>query len=82
MQQELVKKKREIIEIFLKNGVLISSELLNEIENDEQADKIFGLLKTKKTENLVVTEEDLNKFFSKQKNRAGIRTKTGKILNI
>ncbi|HLC62216.1 MAG TPA: DNA-directed DNA polymerase II small subunit [Candidatus Nanoarchaeia archaeon] len=67
MQQELVRKKREIIEIFLKNGVLISSELLNEIENDEQADKIFSLLKTKKTEDLVVTEEDLNKLFSKQK---------------
>src|SRR3989338_9177521 len=67
MQQELVRKKREIIDIFLKNGVLISSELLKEIENDEQADKVFSLLKTKKTEDLAVTEEDLNKLFSKQK---------------
>ena len=80
MQQELVRKKREIIEIFLKNGVLISSELLNEIENDEQADKIFSLLKTKKTEDLVVTEEDLNKLFSKQKTGQAAERKQEKSL--
>jgi len=80
MQQELVRKKREIIEIFLKNGVLISSELLNEIENDEQADKIFSLLKTKKTEDLVVTEEDLNKLFSKQKTGQAAEQKQEKSL--
>src|SRR3989344_6198866 len=67
MQQELVRKKREIIEIFLKDGVLISSELLKEIENEEQADKIFSLLKVKKTEDAAVTEEDLKKLFLKDK---------------
>src|SRR3989338_3520968 len=80
MQQELVKKKREIIEIFLKNGVLISSELLNEIENDEQADKIFSMLKTRKNEDAAVTEEDLNQLFSKQKTGQATEQKQEKSL--
>jgi hypothetical protein len=31
MQQELLKKKREIIELLLKKGILVTSELLEKI---------------------------------------------------
>ena len=35
MEQELIKKKREIIDTFLKKGILITSELLKEINNTD-----------------------------------------------
>ena len=47
MQQELLEKKREIINTLLKSGILLSTELLNEINNEEQAAKIFDILKSK-----------------------------------
>ena len=59
MQQELIRKKQEIIEIFLKNGLLISSDLLSEINNYEQVSKIFNLLKSKKI-NEAVIDTNLN----------------------
>ena len=60
MQQELIKKKREIIDIFLKKGVLISSELLKEINDDEHVSRIFELLKTKNSGDFAVVGLDLN----------------------
>ena len=57
MQQEIIRKKQEIIEIFLKNGLLISSELLNEIKDHEQASKIFDFLKSKKIDEAVIDRE-------------------------
>lgn len=59
MQQELVKKKQEIINIFLKNGLLISSDLLKEISDYEQASKIFNFLKSKRIDEAVIGS-DLN----------------------
>ena len=54
MQQELTKKKREIIDIFLKEGVLISSELLKEINNYDHLSKIFDILKLRPIDDVVV----------------------------
>lgn len=54
MHQELVRKKQEIIDIFLKNGLLISSDLLKEINDFEQASKIFNFLASKKIEGVVI----------------------------
>ena len=65
MEQELIRKKRDIIDIFLKNGILISSELLRHIEDEGQISKIFEILKTKKTEDFAVAGIDLNEFISK-----------------
>ena len=45
MQQELIKKKREIINTFLKNGILISSEMLDKINDQEHISRIFEALK-------------------------------------
>ncbi len=54
MQQELIKKKREIINFFIKNGILLSSELLNKINDDEQISRISDLLKSKQIDEFVV----------------------------
>ena len=63
MQQEIVNKKKEIIDIFLKNGVLISSELLQEIDTYDQATSVFNILKTKSLADLAVVGVDLSKIF-------------------
>jgi len=60
MQQELIKKKREIIETFLKNGILISSELLKEINDYEHVSKIFDLLKSKQVDDTLVVDQEIN----------------------
>ena len=65
MQQELVRKKQEIIDIFLKNGLLITSDLLNEIDY-EQASKIFNFLKSKKI-NEAVVDIGLNELIKETK---------------
>ena len=61
MQAELLKKKREIIETFLKNGVLINSETLNEINDYHQVDEICSILKSRENEDAVISL-DLNKI--------------------
>ena len=58
--QELIKKKQEIIEIFLKNNILVSSDILKEINDDEQISRIFDLLKTKTINDEIVL--NLNKL--------------------
>lgn len=64
MQQELIKKKREIISFFLKNGVLISSELLREIDDYEHIARICDLLKSKLDKENLVVDLDLFKLIS------------------
>jgi|TARA_Y100000310_G_scaffold48410_1_gene44875 DNA polymerase II small subunit len=64
MQQELIKKKREIINIFLKKGVLISSELLRELDDYGHVSKIFDILKTKKINDVAVAGKELNKLIN------------------
>lgn len=48
MEQEIISKKREIIDICLKNGILISSDLLKKIKDEQQISKIFEIIKIKK----------------------------------
>ncbi|HLD41843.1 MAG TPA: hypothetical protein VJB06_02315, partial [archaeon] len=62
MQQETIRKKKEIIDLFLKNGVLLSSEFLQSIENEGQADRIFEILKVKISNGEAVAEIDLEKL--------------------
>ena len=66
MQQELTRKKQDIIELFLKNGLLISSELLNEIDDGEQASKIFKFLASKKIDDAVLSS-DLSNLLKESK---------------
>ena len=64
MQQEFINKKKVIIDIFLKKGILISTDLLKEIDDEEKVVKIFDLLKTKKIEEYSVIGSGLNKSIS------------------
>lgn len=48
MQQELIRKKKEIIDIFLKKGVLLSPELLDEIKDVEQIPGVIHTLESGK----------------------------------
>ena len=66
MQQEIIRKKREIIDLFLKNGILLSSRLLEAIENHEQAEKIFEILKSKKSSEEAVAEIDLDNLLKEE----------------
>lgn len=65
MEQELIKKKREIIDIFLKKGILVSSELLKEIDDYEHVSRVFDILKSQSIEDAPVL--DLNKLINKTK---------------
>ena len=58
MEQEIIKKKREIISTFLKKGILISSELLKEIDNP---DNFLALIK-KEANNQQVPLKELYYF--------------------
>ena len=75
MEQELIRKKKDIIDIFLKNGILISSDLLKKIEDEEQVSRIFSILKTKKPEDFAVAGTDLNELISENKKQQA-ETKT------
>lgn len=59
MEQELLRKKKEIIDIFLKNRILISSELLKKIEDEKQMPEIFKLLNRTKSRDLAVAGTEL-----------------------
>lgn len=65
MQQEFIKKKRELISLFFKNGILISSDTLNEINDCEHVSKIFELLKSKHIDDVV--NLDLNRLIKETK---------------
>ena len=70
MQAELIKKKREIIETFLKNGVLINSDTLNGISDYEEVSEICNILKSRKNDQAVI-DLDFNKLIQDiKKNRA------------
>lgn len=58
MEQEIIKKKREIINMFLSKGMLINTKLLEKIWNKEQANEIFELIKTKTSDDFLLVEED------------------------
>ncbi|MEK6984499.1 MAG: DNA-directed DNA polymerase II small subunit [Nanoarchaeota archaeon] len=62
MQQEIFKKKREFVDILLKNKVLISSELLSKINNHEQLSEIFDSLKSQKHNDAPVIDIDISKL--------------------
>ncbi len=70
MEQELIKKKREIINIFLKRGILISSEMLKEINDIEHIPRIFDLLQPKQTDDLIIINTNPGNLISKIKTQS------------
>lgn len=61
MEQELIKKKREIIDIFLKKGILISSEMLKEINDTGNISKILDELQARQTASILASTSLTNK---------------------
>lgn len=55
MEQELIRKKREIIGTFLKKGILISSELLKEIDNTDNISGIIDALQARQTDDILTS---------------------------
>ncbi|HLG24924.1 MAG TPA: DNA-directed DNA polymerase II small subunit [Candidatus Nanoarchaeia archaeon] len=63
--QELIKKKHEIINIFLKKGVLISSEILEKLNDEEQSKKIFDIVSQMPLDSAVL-DLDIEKLLNGQ----------------
>ena len=55
MEQELIKKKREIIDTFLKKGILISSEMLKEINSTDNISKILDEMLAKQAGDILAS---------------------------
>ncbi len=66
MQPELIEKKKEIISAFLKNGVLLTSEILNELDNHEKLTRIFEVICSRKEGSLIL-DLDVNKLLEESK---------------
>ncbi|MBI4142128.1 DNA-directed DNA polymerase II small subunit [Candidatus Woesearchaeota archaeon] len=60
MQEEITTKKREIINFFLKNGILVNPDFLKEIGDYEQISSIFNTLKSKNIEELEKVSKNLS----------------------
>ncbi|MBI2654684.1 DNA-directed DNA polymerase II small subunit [Candidatus Woesearchaeota archaeon] len=58
MQQEIIKKKLEIVDIFLKRGILVSSDLLSKI-SDESITKITDTLESKQVNYEAIADLDI-----------------------
>lgn len=61
IQQEQIQKKRKIIDIFLKKGFLINSELLEKINDPESISKIEEMLNPQQGSKEVIVWEGLNR---------------------
>ncbi|MBI2656031.1 DNA-directed DNA polymerase II small subunit [Candidatus Woesearchaeota archaeon] len=62
MEQEIISKKREIIELCLKNGILISSDSLKKIEDGRQISGIFEILKAKNQGAAADIDSEIEKY--------------------
>ena len=72
--QDLVGKKREIIDVLLKKGILISSELLKGIENDEQISTIMESLNSQQNnETLIIDTTIMGTESRSNKQAAGVQ---------
>jgi DNA polymerase II small subunit len=76
MQPELMSKKKEIISVFLKNGALISPDLLSEINDYEQASQIFDFIKDRKFDDTAVIDSNIKKIISKKQEKSASSKKS------
>lgn len=72
MQQELAQKKREIIEVFLKKGFLISSELLNKINTLENISGITDLLETCQADESIIIPKSPGNVAEEARQKAAV----------
>ena len=72
MQQELIKKKRKVIDTLLKSGILVSSELLGSINSNENISQIFDVLKSKPIDDVVISTIQSNVDKERQEGKVKI----------
>ncbi len=77
MEQEIIDKKREIIDICLKNGILISADAFKKIEDSQKISKIFDIIKTKSDE-LSGIEIDFEKLAEEKETKSKTQESTTK----
>src|SRR3989338_9391887 len=57
MEQELTSKKKEVVDYLLKKGVLISSELINQLNDESKIQTLYSEIQTSSTGALVINED-------------------------
>ena len=66
MQEELIIKKREIINTFLKKGILVDPLFLKKLDVENNISNIYNLLQTKDFDELAVVGLDSQEIFRNQ----------------
>ena len=61
MEQELLKKKK-LVNSFLKKGLLLSSEVLKDVENEKVFEKIDTLITPQNTKEISVLNLDIKEI--------------------
>ena len=69
MQEELIIKKREIINTFLKKGILVDPLFLKKLDVENNISNIYNLMQTKDFGELAVVGLDPQKIFGNQENQ-------------
>lgn len=59
MNQELISKKKDLVEFFLNNGILLSNDLLLKLEKDIETENLKELLKKINSTNLLILNRDV-----------------------
>lgn len=67
MQEELITKKKEIVNKFLKRGILLSSELLNNIKESPNLEDVYQNLLKNMPEEAAIINADLQTLLRKEK---------------
>lgn len=64
MNEELSSKKKEIVELFLKKGMLVSSEMLKQLEDENKVLRIYDAVSKGSSEGLLVLGGDAESLVS------------------
>src|SRR3989338_1106797 len=67
MEQELISKKKKVVDYLLKKGVLISSELINQLSDESKIQTLYSQIQDS-SEGVMVINEDTQKLTINQIN--------------
>ena len=65
MEQDVLIKKKKIINFFLEEGILLDNEILERIEDETELQRIYSLLKNKASDGFLFLNNDLKKILEK-----------------
>lgn len=66
--QETKTKKKNIVDFFLKKGLLLNQDLLKQLENEENLMQIYEAIENKTTQEITVLNQKINEFLSQKSN--------------